>query len=127
MGYYTRFTLAAFDPTSLEPVDPARWPSSYLSRINFELAPQYFRGDASVQWPSGSIGGGEAVRWYDWETDFRAFSASLPHYVWALRGEGEEPEDRWICYAYRGGSYKESQEPWVPPPPDMSRLPGVIR
>jgi hypothetical protein len=132
MGYYTTFTLCALDPETHQPADPRGWPGGFIEAVNHGLMASYATNangsfDARIDWPSGSVYGGDQTKWYGWERDFTVFSADFPQYVWALRGEGEEPGDQWIAYAYRGTSYTVKQEPWVPPPPDMHRLPEVIR
>lgn len=125
MGYYTRFTMVALDPTTHQPVDPITWPKSYFESIVTSVDSAYLR----VKWeqPSGELFGGEAVKWYEYLTCMKDLSRAHPQFIWAIRGSGENPDDEWVLYAYRGTAYKEEQGPWVPPPPNMDRLPGVIR
>lgn len=126
MGYYTRYRLRALNPTTLEVSDPKGWPRAFVSSVVNNIYPRY---NGEVPWDprSGALFGSESVKWYEHEADLSALSSSHPQFVWALQGQGEEPDDEWTMYAYRGGSYKAKKEPWTPPPPDMNRLPTVVR
>ena len=53
-------------------------------------------------WRSALTGETE-VKWYDGTADMKQVSRRYPEAVLTLRGEGEDPDDRWVEYHwYRG-------------------------
>jgi hypothetical protein len=124
VGYYTRFSLRALHPKTHNIVDPSTWSKTYHTSIVGNLDPECPNNNWDLE--SGDLFGSQEVKWYGYLDDMVKFSLAFPQFIWALRGIGENPNDEWILYAYRGSAYIEKQEPWTPPPPDMSRLPEVI-
>ena len=47
----------------------------------------------------------DGLKWYDWEDDMKAVSLSLPNVVFTLTGRGEEYDDLWRCFFYKGRSF----------------------
>ena len=47
----------------------------------------------------------DGLKWYDWEDDMKKVSLSFPNVVFTLMGRGEEYDDLWKCYFYKGRSF----------------------
>ena len=45
---------------------------------------------------------GERRKWYDWHDHMTAISKLLPGVILAIHGEGEDSEDSWYYWYYRG-------------------------
>lgn len=83
MGYYTNYSLTVTGDQSL---------IETLRKENEEAAEAICRNGVSRT----------ATKWYNWEDDMAAFSASHPEVLFALSGEGEGSGDLWRCY-FKGG------------------------
>lgn len=59
----------------------------------------------------------EACKWYEHETDAKAVSCSMPGTIICIRGNGEDPGDEWVLYAFDGQAVKHKREAWTPPAP----------
>ena len=47
----------------------------------------------------------DGLKWYDWEDDMKAVSLSFPNVVFTLWGRGEEYDDLWKGFFYKGRSF----------------------
>lgn len=47
----------------------------------------------------------DSLKWYDWEEDMKAVSLSFPNVVFTLMGRGEEYDDLWKGFFYKGRSF----------------------
>ena len=47
----------------------------------------------------------DSLKWYDWEDDMKKVSLSFSNVVFILWGRGEEYDDLWKCYFYKGRSF----------------------
>ena len=52
----------------------------------------------------------------------RKVSRRHPEAVFTLRGEGEDPGDRWVEYHQNGRIQVERLPEWTPPPFDPAKL-----
>lgn len=125
MGYYSRFTLHAIHPGTLEEVPIKDLPPGFMARFRHGLEEKY---DADV--PINTDGGlfsYDSRKFYEYEQAMRHASQGCPQVIWVLHIEGEEQGDQRAYYAFKGVGYEEKMTPWVPPPPNMARLPRVVR
>ena len=59
--------------------------------------------DTDVAFWRSALTGETEVKWYDGTADMKQVSRRYPEAVLTLRGEGEDPDDRWVEYHwYRG-------------------------
>ena len=59
--------------------------------------------DSDVAFWRSALTGETEVKWYDGTADMKQVSRRHPEAVLTLRGEGEDPDDRWVEYHwYRG-------------------------
>ena len=59
--------------------------------------------DSDVAFWRSALTGETEVKWYDGTADMKQVSRRYPEAVLTLRGEGEDPDDRWVEYHwYRG-------------------------
>lgn len=123
MGYNSRFTLHALRPADHTEMDIAAMPKGYMGR--FQEALKGVTGWTVTINEQGWFFGGESAKFYEYEKALQAASRECPEAIWVVHIEGEEPGDIRACYAYRGVTYEEKMPPWVPPPPNMNRLPSI--
>lgn len=69
--------------------------------------------------------GGDRCTWYDHEVDMGSVSRRHPHLVFVLDGYGEDGEDRWRKYFFRGKKLLE-QRAEMPAPADQDVLVTAI-
>jgi hypothetical protein len=124
MGYYSQYSLHAIHPKSLGSITMTTWPEGFRRTVQQELS-ELYGSRISVDFATGSLFAGERVKFYENDEAMRHLSQQCPQAIWVLHIDGEEPGDRRALYAYRGVTYVEKEEPWVPPPPNMKRLPSV--
>jgi hypothetical protein len=99
MGYNTRYELYAAEA------------NGKLSQETQDAIARWVRGSENRRLALQDYGGiNEACNWYDWETDLRTLSASLPHVWFVLSGWGEAIEDIWKAYAKAGKLEKVKPE-----------------
>ncbi len=92
MGYYTKYKL--------EEPDVGR-------ELGWEIVEQMERYDTDYGKLSKFIGGfGESIKWYDHESEMKAFSKRFPDVVFTLHGEGEESGDLWVKYFKDGKMHR---------------------
>ena len=89
MGYYTYYTLNIYGGTPDRPI-PAKIPNALSERLS-----EIF-----------DDGWGESFythdKWYDWEEEMAEISLEYPEFTFELYGDGEESEDFWVAYIYKG-------------------------
>ena len=78
--------------------------------------------DTDVAFWRSALTGQTEVKWYERESDMRKVSRRHPEAVFTLRGEGEDPGDRWVEYHQNGRIQVERLPEWTPPPFDPAKL-----
>jgi hypothetical protein len=115
MGYSTDFYLHLRDPITLDRIVPDE--SDVDRTINaFTSTSGYF-----PKWSGNGWGYVGEWNWYDWRPELAEASRLLPH-VLELHGYGEDHDDEWVAYAYRGRIQEQGRPKWVPAPPDPAIL-----
>ena len=78
--------------------------------------------DTAVAFWRSALTGETEVKWYDGTADMKQVSRRYPEAVLTLRGEGEDPDDRWVEYHQNGRVQVERMPEWTPPPFDPAKL-----
>ena len=78
--------------------------------------------DSDVAFWKSALTGETEVKWYDGTADMKQVSRRYPEAVLTLRGEGEDPDDRWVEYHQNGRIQVERLPEWTPPPFDPAKL-----
>ena len=78
--------------------------------------------DTDVAFWRSALTGETEVKWYDGTADMKQVSRRYPEAVLTLRGEGEDPDDRWVEYHKNGRVQVERMPEWTPPPCDPAKL-----
>lgn len=120
MGYYTLFTLEVVSekPADFKPLCDklaSMYDNNYLIGYAFESEP-YISDDGKICtfYPH------EMVKWYDYAKDMAAVSEMFPDFVFRVHGDGEETNDYWHEYFYRGKSaYTPVKISYKDPDPDI--------
>ena len=126
MGYSSRFELHAIDPHTVEEVVWSILPRGYRTRVE-DLISKASGWPVDIDEKTGDLFRGAEMKFYEYEDCLKAMSKECQEAIWVLHIIGEESGDIRACYAYRGESYEAKMPPWVPPPPDMERLPPIDR
>jgi hypothetical protein len=99
-------------------------PSGYRARVDNQMSEAWDGHPVRIDAEGRLFGGGE-MKFYEHEEVLSAMSRECQEAIWVLHIEGEEPGDIRAAYSYRGVTYTEKMPPWVPPPPNMKRLPSI--
>ena len=101
MGYYTKYTLHAYNAETRDPITEAE--EKVIAKRVLVLtgggrhyAPYYFENVLS-----------DEMKWYDHEEDMLDLSTEYPHILFVLEGIGEEFPDAWRKW-FHNGKYEES-------------------
>lgn len=97
MGYYTDFTLKIDGPE--EAIEAMR-NSDYLSATDYGPLLENF-----YEYRDGTYSWGD-IKWYEFEEDMTEISKRNPDLFFTLYGDGEQDDDLWVAYFYRGQSEK---------------------
>lgn len=89
MGYYTYFTLEAYEDGRLVSPEKEAAITTALEEI-FESG----LGEVS-SWHSYFY---DSMKWYEHDIDMLSLSKKFPEVLFILSGEGEERDDNWITY-----------------------------
>jgi hypothetical protein len=107
LGYYTTYKLEC----------PAAG-----RELGWEIAAEMERYETDYGKLSSFVGGyGESIKWYDHESDIKAFSKRFPDVVFTLHGEGEESGDIWVKY-FKDGKMQKVEAQIVFAPFDEGQL-----
>lgn len=97
MGYYTYFEMEMenldeeSNVTEEEVIETLIEESEWFNRFDREKDFDSFFSDG--------------LKWYDWEEDMKRVSFSFPNVVFILTGRGEEYDDLWRGFFYKGRSF----------------------
>ena len=97
MGYYTAYTLSVSPHPASQSVPDEIWQN--LFDVIDGLGE--FDTDA-VELRELSIS--TYTKWYDWEKDMSLISQEFPQFLFTLYGDGEESDDKWVAYFFRGAT-----------------------
>ena len=78
--------------------------------------------DTDVAFWRSALTGETEVKWYDGAADMKQVSRRYPEAALTLRGQGEDPDDRWVEYHKNGRVQVERMPEWTPPPCDPAKL-----
>jgi hypothetical protein len=124
MSYAIRWALYAYHPRSLGSVTLSTLPLSYRERVEAALTKGTGQSYAvNVDWSNGLLNYGEDWSWRECDEAVRYLSQFCPELIWVVHALGEEHK-QWALYAYAGVAYREDMPDWVPPLPNMARLPA---
>jgi hypothetical protein len=96
MGYYTTFTLKITSPKTSTLTEET---IIHNFREQYECAKYALSEDG---YPI------EPCKWYECESELKAFSKSYPEHLFLLVGEGEESGDLWKLYVKNGKCQRAS-------------------
>ncbi|WP_010495024.1 hypothetical protein [Paenibacillus elgii] len=97
----------------------------YYTRYEIEIAPdsnevrQAIEDDDTLAYAIGRCS--DECKWYDHESDMRAFSERFPDVLFTLSGEGEDNGDLWRKY-FRNGKMQHCPAQITYEPFDESKL-----
>lgn len=121
MGYYTTFKLtvlgldgktdksSVFDTTlrdaknfqNLTDHERENYKPEYIAKLE-KAAKAAGKVSAQAYECLEYVDSGEAIKWYDHETDMRNLSKAFPDFIFQLEGSGEESGDIWVKWFNKG-------------------------
>lgn len=116
MGYYTYHTL-----TVEQWADNSAPPEEVLCAVECAMRAHEILGYAFCSRDGNEFDSGDAVKWYEHDTDMASLSMLFPELLFVLHGEGEENGDLWDAY-YHAGTMQHCQAELIYPEFDREQM-----
>lgn len=95
MGYYTYYTMEAYDTTTKTPLSEEKEKEICERLMEISKGAIY---DGDRFWKCLD----DTLKWYNHKEDMIALSKEFPDVIFMLEGEGEERDDNWRLYVQNG-------------------------